>query len=867
MLWDRQEGNFPIIHAQSSIKLMPTRLQILHASDFEAGIPAIDDSIRFSAILNYLRTSTTGPFAAPADALANTLTLSSGDNYLPGPFFNASSDPRLNGVGGLGTSSAPTIGRADIAILNNLGIQASAFGNHEFDLGTRQVADLIRSGSGNPGTNFPYLSSNLDFSTDENLRGLVAANPTTAEASTIRRQIAESTVITLPNGEKVGIVGATTPTLRTISSPGGVTVLPSSPTDYAALAAEIQQTVDVLKGQGINKIVLLSHMQQLNIERDELAPRLRDVDIIIAGGSHTPLLEASDAPRSDGGNPPVQGYPIQRTSASGQPVLVLNTDANYRYVGRLIVEFDDQGVLNLNSLNPVLNGAFATDEAGVDRLYGSDVDPRAVANPNIVAISDGLRTIISSKDSTITGKTEFFLNGTRNDVRTQETNLGNLTADANISYARQIDPTVTLSLKNGGGIRDNIGSVSAAPGATDADDVQKLPPQPNSLAPNKQAGDVSQLDIENSLRFNNGLSLITVTTAQLKQLLEHGVADTAPGATPGRFPQVGGMVFSFNPNLAATEDGNGNGTLDSGEDRNGNGTLDGGQRIRNVALVDEQGRVTSTLVQNGAIVGDANRTFRMVTLNFLAGTTAGSASGGDGYPFPQFVRANPTLANRVDLTGETTADLNGNGVIDAAPTLPAGRFTFAPNGSEQDALAEYLAQVGSFNQQDTDPTQDTRIQNLSVRSDTVLTRGRRFTGTGRANTLRGIAGDDLLLGLGGADRLLGGRGNDELEGGKGNDQLAGGRGRDILKGGLGSDQLTGDQGRDFFVLETGRGSDTIRDYQRADRLQLSEELRFGSLTIEDTEAGTLIRSRNDVLALVRGVSANQITRSDFSSPA
>jgi Ca2+-binding RTX toxin-like protein len=515
----------------------------------------------------------------------------------------------------------------------------------------------------------------------------------------------------------------------------------------------------------------------------------------------------------------------------------------------------------------VLNGGFATDEAGVDRVYGSDVDPRAVANPNIVAISDGLRSIISSKDSTITGKTEFFLNGTRSDVRTQETNLGNLTADANLAYAQQIDPTVTLSLKNGGGIRDNIGTVSAAPGATDADDVQKLPPQPNPLAPNKQAGDVSQLDIENSLRFNNGLSLITVTVAQLKQLLEHGVAETAPGATPGRFPQVGGLAFSFDPTRAATEDLNGNGVLDAGEDRNGNGILDAGQRIRNVALVDDRGRVTAPLVQDGAIVGDANRTFRMVTLNFLAGTTPGSTTGGDGYPFPQFVAANPTLANRVDLTGETTADLNGNGVIDAAPALPAGQFTFAPTGSEQDALAEYLAQIGSYDQQDTDPTQDRRIQNLSVRGDTILTRGRRITGTSEADELRGTSGDDLLLGLGGPDRLLGGRGNDELVGGRGADRLSGGRGRDILIGGLGSDVLRGNQGSDIFVLERGRGVDTIADYQEIDRLQLGDGLRFGSLTIEDTDGGALISFRNDALAVLRGISADQITRSDFVSAA
>jgi 5'-nucleotidase / UDP-sugar diphosphatase len=144
--------------------LMALTLQILHASDFEAGIPAIDDAIGFSAILQGFRTNDVAdPFKTSATALANTLTLSSGDNYIPGPFFNASSDTSLNGVGGLTTSTAPTIGRADVGILNAFGIQASVLGNHEFDLGTRQVRDILRSGSGSPGLNFPYLSANLDF--------------------------------------------------------------------------------------------------------------------------------------------------------------------------------------------------------------------------------------------------------------------------------------------------------------------------------------------------------------------------------------------------------------------------------------------------------------------------------------------------------------------------------------------------------------------------------------------------------------------------------------------------------------------------------------------------------------------------------
>jgi 5'-nucleotidase / UDP-sugar diphosphatase len=824
---------------------MPLTLQLLHASDFEAGIPAIDDAVRFSAILNRFKTNTTGPLGVSSTVLANTLTLSSGDNYIPGPFFNASSDPSLNGIGGLGTSTAPVIGRADIAILNSFGIQASALGNHEFDLGIRQVRDLIRTGSGNPGTNFPYLSSNLDFAPEINSgRGDLAAsdlatNQTTAEASTIKGKIAKSTIITVAGNDgiagnaddqKIGIVGATTPTLRSISSPGSVGVLPGNPTDYAALAAEIQKSVDALTAAGVNKIILLSHMQQLFIERDELAPRLRDVDIVIAGGSHTPLLDNDDVLRA--GTTDEGDYPIVRTSASGQPVLVLNTDANYRYVSRLVAEFDDTGVLNLNSLNSALNGAYATDEAGVDRVYGQDVDPRTVANANVVAITDALRGVISSKDSTISGKTTVFLNGTRSDVRAQETNLGNLTADANLFYARQVDPTTVISLKNGGGIRDNIGVVSAAPGATDPNVVEKLPPQTNPLAPNKQEGDISQLDIENSLRFNNGLSLITITAAQLKEVLEHGVAGVRPGATPGAFPQVGGLSFSFDVNGTPQ-------VLDA------NGTVTTpGTRIRSLAITDANGNFTDVVVRNGAVVGNPSRSFRLVLLDFLA-------SGGDGYPFQRFVQENATLVNRVDLKTVVTAP---------------GRSTFSVPGSEQDALAEFLLQSQApFTKADVGLEGDRRIQNLAARQDGVF--NIVLAGDNGANRLRGNFANDTLSGLAGNDRIVALDGNDALLGGRGNDTSFGGNGNDTIISGIGNDRSIGGLGRDVYVLGKGPGRNVILDFRNnQDKLALTDGLKFSNLRFSEVGNSTVIRLRNsDVLAILQGVDSSVINSRDFVS--
>jgi 2',3'-cyclic-nucleotide 2'-phosphodiesterase (5'-nucleotidase family) len=649
------------------------QLQLLHASDQEAGVPALDDAPRFSAVLNALKNQDTDK-----DGIVdypNTIVLSSGDAYIPSLFLNAAADPSLNTL--LGKAGQ---GRADIAVQNELGFQAIAFGNHEFDLGTPFVRSLLSPDGAYPGAKFPYLSSNLNFAPDTNLAPLVTADG--QEASTIPNKIAKSTVITV-NGEKIGVVGATTPTLRRISSPGSVGVLPTDATNIAELAAEIQKSVDALKASGINKIVLLAHMQQIAIEQ-QLAGLLKDVDIIMAGGSNTRLTDSTDRLRA--GDTKQGDYPILAKSASGEDVVIVNTDGNYKYVGRLVVEFDAAGKIIPSSINPNISGAYATDDQGVAALNAQNL-----VDPEIKAITDALRQVIVKQDANFFGLTRQFLNGIREDVRTQETNLGNLTADANLSYAKRLDPTVTVSLKNGGGIRNSIGSIVTPTGATES---VRIPPAGNPLS-GRPDGGISQPDLQTALSFNNALALVTVTAEQLKAVLEHGVAATATGATPGQFPQIGGVSFSFDPTKAA------------------------GQRVQNAGILNEDGTFRDVLVKDGQLQGNKDRGIRIVTLSFLA-------DGGDGYPLSNFIRANPTFANRVDLIGETTTDLNLNGKIDG-PVDPAkfdlGKANFATSGTEQDAFAEFLAAnytTPAFNIADVAPNLDTRIQRLNARQDGVF---------------------------------------------------------------------------------------------------------------------------------------------------
>lgn len=623
-------------------------LQLLHFSDADGSdSTALNSVAHLSGLISGFRSSYP----------QQTLLVSSGDNYIPGPRFNAANDNSLASL--LGT---PEVGRADMALLNALGVQASTIGNHELDLGTRQFTDIIKPAGSWVGAQFPHLSYNVDFSLDSNTRSLAVANG--GSASDQKGKLSGWSTVKVGN-ETIGLIGAGSPVFKNITTTDGLDFKPtiaSSNVDIDGLAAVLQRGVDEMSAAGINKVVLLAHMQTLDTEK-ALARKLRNVDIIVAGGSNTLLADSNDTLRT--GDTAAGSYPYQTTDAAGQPVVVVNVDADYKYLGRFMAPFNAKGVLMPAHFNDTLSGAWATSETG-----------NQTAITRVVELREGVKNVLRSKDGNVFGKTGVFLEGRRLAVRNQETNFGNLSADANLWYARLHDSTVQISLKNGGGIRSEIGEVVAAAGSTAG--ATLAPPKAN-VDSNRAAGDISQLAIETALKFNNKLWVMDVSAQQLKQLLEHGVASLG---SQGRFPQVGGMSFSYDASQTAQVlDGSFNVTTT-------------GQRIRSLKVGND------VVVQNGVLQGNANRTFRLVTLNFLA-------NRGDGYPFPA------TLSNLIDLTTAMTGGTAGGAASTSTATL----------GSEQDALMKHLKSLyasTAFNVADTLEENDTRIQNLAKRSDSVL---------------------------------------------------------------------------------------------------------------------------------------------------
>ncbi|PWC29423.1 choice-of-anchor I family protein [Teichococcus aestuarii] len=781
-------------------------LQILHASDFEAGLAAVDRASRFAAIVDRLE-----------DSVANSITLSSGDNFLPGPFIAAGTDSGVSGalrqlyatllgvpveqLSGLAANPAA----ADIAIMNALGIQASVFGNHEWDLGSNALASAIdfAKGSGSTaaavssiGALFPYLSTNLDFSADPAMRALFTAAlrdaasyaTTTAElgdAAALATEAADAQIAPWTtieeNGETIGVLGVTTQLLQSISSPSG-TVVKDPAGDGGAnntdeLASILQAYVDQMAAQGLDKIILLSHLQQYQLELD-LAGKLSGVDVIVAGGSHAVFADGTDALLP--GDSAAQGYPVFVQGADGGTVAVVNTGSEYSYVGRLVVTFDAEGRIVRDSVDAGQSGAYATTEETVAALWGNeDAYAEGTRGGMVRGLTDAIGTVIDQKDGQLLGYTEVFLEGRRGEVRTEETNLGNLTADANLWLAQQVDAAVSVSIKNGGGIRAEIGSIGT--GA----EAGELPPLANPDA-GKPSGAISQLDIENSLRFNNALSIVTVSAEELLRIVEHAVSGIAPGATPGSFGQVGGLSFSYDPAGTAQR-------------LNADGSVAvAGTRIQNLAIVDADGFVIETLVQDGALVGDASRGIRMTTLSYLA-------DGGDGYPIGVYAE------DRIDLQG---SDL-----------LAEGASRFATRGTEQDALAEYLlARHGSagtaFDDADTTAAQDSRVQNLALREDGVL--AQEQMGGADADSLAGTAGRDILRGGAGDDRLAGGGGSDIIDGGAGFDTLV--LGQDILS---------------YSVSRVGGTAMTLRGNGEVIRAEGIEQITFANGTVRLDQGGAL----------------------------
>jgi 2',3'-cyclic-nucleotide 2'-phosphodiesterase (5'-nucleotidase family) len=299
-------------------------LTILHNNDGESQLVDLGEGFledfggaaRFKTVVDDLKKdAVTGRPWSPG-AKRGVMMVSSGDNFLAGPEFNAGLERGIPFY--------------DTVALDLIGYDAIALGNHDFDFGPEVLADFL---SGFSLTQPPYLSSNLDFTAEPVLQAYVDNG-----------RIAKSVVIR-ERGERIGVIGATTPALPSISSPRDVVV--------NAVAPAVQAEVGKLQKQRVNKIVLISHLQTIS-EDVALAAELTGIDVVIAGGGDEllandddlliPALEENEAGEDVLVRPePFATYPLIASDASGLDIPIVTTSGNYGYVGNLVVGFDKAG--------------------------------------------------------------------------------------------------------------------------------------------------------------------------------------------------------------------------------------------------------------------------------------------------------------------------------------------------------------------------------------------------------------------------------------------------------------------------------------------------------------------------------------------
>ncbi|MBB5535351.1 5'-nucleotidase C-terminal domain-containing protein [Rhizobium giardinii] len=434
-----------ILALSTSAAFADYELNILHINDFHSRIESIN---KFDSTCTAEEEGKNECFGGAARLKVaidqkrqeltgkNVLLLNAGDNFQGSLFFTTYK------------------GAAEAEFLNLMKFDAVTIGNHEFDEGEDGLATFLDK------VTFPVISSNV-------LAGY---------KSKLIDRIKPSLVLDV-GGQKVGIVGAVTNDTAEISSPGDNVLIGI---DVDTITTAVQD----LKKQGVDKIIALTHV---GYPRDlAVIAKIPDVDVVVGGHSHS-LLSNTDE-KAEG------PYPTMVDNPGGYKVPVVQAGSYSKYLGDLVVTFDDSGVVKSAKGDPILiDSKIKPDEAVLARI-------KELGKP------------IEELKTKIIGKTDAPIDGSRESCRARECEMGDLVTDAMLDRVK--GQSVTIAITNGGGLRASI-----------------------------DAGDVSMGEAITVLPFQNTLSTFQIKGADIVAALENGVSQIEEGG--GRFPQVAGLKFAF----------------------------------------------------------------------------------------------------------------------------------------------------------------------------------------------------------------------------------------------------------------------------------------------------------------------------------
>ena len=219
----------------------------------------------------------------------------------------------------IGDEKNNAIHRATTKFLNIADIKGSALGNHELDTTQKDCIDSINAFNGD------VLAINFNQEDLENQDEDDVAKYGRAE---LEKHLKKHSIVEV-NGEKIGLIGASPMDMF------GRLTHPSYYTDCSVKDLDdtielIQDEIDDLKEQGVNKIFLLSH---LGNKRDKIVAQNTDgVDVIIGGHTHELLRDIKEGENL-------------LYSSSGEPVILTEAGKDGHYFGLLNLTFDKNGVI------------------------------------------------------------------------------------------------------------------------------------------------------------------------------------------------------------------------------------------------------------------------------------------------------------------------------------------------------------------------------------------------------------------------------------------------------------------------------------------------------------------------------------------
>ncbi|XP_065212223.1 protein 5NUC-like [Planococcus citri] len=336
-------------------------------------------------------------------------------------------------------------------LIDKLGLDVMTLGNHEFDDGIDNLVEYLKH------VKTPVVCCNLNISSEKRL-DLPNLTP--------------STVLTV-EGRKIGVIGYLTTETQIISNTENLEIFEEIP--------YIREEAKRLKSKGIKIIIALGHS---GFEYDKkIAAEVEEVSVVVGGHSHSLLYTPADKPPSV--ETPASEYPTMVVQKSGKKVPVVQAYAFSKYLGKLMVDFDDEGNVLSATGNPQILDSTVQKDPELDKEIAK------------------WTALLSEQIHVVKGYTRTFLGKPSFPEGKLESTLANLITDAYVDYGVQLakerkETTWTktpIAFYGNGGIRAVIDH-QKNDGALTVEDLMTIMPFENKLVEVKLRGSTIRKALE-----------------------------------------------------------------------------------------------------------------------------------------------------------------------------------------------------------------------------------------------------------------------------------------------------------------------------------------------------------------------------------